>query len=388
MTLPSNDRLSDLAHELEELRAELTRVRGQEMDRRTGRRGHSANAWLAAPLIMVAWWTLSAQTPGPISPEIEKRLSALESLIRRGPGNSTQVTAPFDVIGSDGKAILRVGKDNSAGAVAIWRAPGRPGGNVTIRSDNGVVLGSIGTANAGNGVAFTADAKGNPRAQLSGQGAVIVFDEKADQVGGIVVSEGRGRVAVWKDGKRVAAMDVDAEHGNAGALTVMNPAGKVVATMSVDAQDPNAGALSVMNSAGKPVAGLIGGLKGGGAVAVANPGGVTLAEMSVADDGRGLFQVFGRGQRPIAVLTEAKEYPGGLLQISNTSLPVANLTVGKGGGGYWQLTNASGVPTVEAGTLPSGRGTVRAGPLYKCSPIQAATPVLAVGLPDCLLGGH
>jgi hypothetical protein len=387
MTLPSNDHLRDLAHELDQLRAELARLRGQQMERRTGRRG-PANAWLAAPLIIVASWALSAQTSGPISPEIEKRLSALENLIRRGAGNSTQVTAPFEVIGPDGKAILRVGKDNSAAAVAIWRAPGRPGGNVTIRSDNGVILGSMGTANAGHGVAFTADAKGNPRTQLNGEGAVLVFDEKTDQVGGIVVHEGRGRVAVWNNGNRVASMDVDGEHGNAGALNIMNPTGKVVATMSVAPQDGNAGALSVMNSAGLPVAGLIGGVKGGGAVAVGNSGGVTLAEMSVADDGRGLFQVFGRGNRPIAVLTEAKEYPGGLLQISNTSVPVANLTVGKGGGGYWQLTNASGVPTVEAGTLPSGRGSVRAGPLYKCSPIQAATPVLAVGLPDCLLGGR
>jgi hypothetical protein len=41
---------------------------------------------------------------------------------------------------------------------------------------------------------------------------------------------------------------------------------------------------------------------------------------------------------------------------------------------------------VEAGTLPNGRGSVRAGPNYLCSPAQPATPVMSFGIPDCLVG--
>ena len=76
---------------------------------------------------------------------------------------------------------------------------------------------------------------------------------------------------------------------------------------------------------------------------------------------------------------------GGLVQISNTSTPVANFTVGARSAGYLQLTDPSGVPTIEAETLPNGNGQVRAGPFYKCFPVQAATPVISIGLPDCIV---
>jgi hypothetical protein len=62
------------------------------------------------------------------------------------------------------------------------------------------------------------------------------------------------------------------------------------------------------------------------------------------------------GGRPLAVMTQATDRVGGLLQISNTSTPVANLTVGSAGAGYLQLADPSGGPTVEAGTLPNGNG--------------------------------
>jgi hypothetical protein len=108
--------------------------------------------------------------------------------------------------------------------------------------------------------------------------------------------------------------------------------------------------------------------------------------MSVSEDGRGLLQVFGPGNRPIAVLTQATDHPGGLLQISGDDGPVANVMAGAHGG-FFQLSNASGVPTVEAGTLTNGRGMVRVGPEYKCSPLKASTPVIGLpGFEDCLVG--
>jgi hypothetical protein len=377
----------ELTHQLNELRAELAEIRSQHMQPRGAGRLRSGNMLLAAPLIVVGSWVLSAQVSGGTSPDVEKRLSTLESLIRRGPGNTTQLTAPLNVIGADGKVVLQVtAGEPSAGAVAIWRAPGRPGGNVTIRSDNGTTLGALGTASAGHGVAFTSDAQGHPRTQLNGTGGVVLLDEKTNQIAGMVTSQGRGRVGVWNSGgTRVASLDVDADHGNSGAVTIMAPTGKAVATMGV-AKEGDAGALRVLNSAGTAVAGLIGGHNGGGAVVVANSAGVGLAQMSVSDDGRGLLQVF-RGGSPIAVLTEAKEYPGGLLQISDSKTgPVASVSAG-GHGGFFQLTNVSGVATVEAGTLESGRGMVRVGPQYKCNPIKASTPVIGVpGFEDCLVG--
>jgi hypothetical protein len=374
-------------------------------------RGRASYAWPAAALIVAGAWALSAQTPATIPPEIEARLSALEKRIRGGPGNSTQVTGPFDVLGPDGKAILRVGSGPPSGSrVHIGHIPGG-GGLLVIHSDNGSDVAGIGASTEGHGAVYASDARGKPRAQLNGTGGVVVFDEKTNQVAALLnKKEGGGRVGVWNGaGQRVAWLDVDVENGDAGALLVADPSGKVLgrlglypqggkdaalaimnpagAPVAVMRSSGETGALSVMNSSGKAVAGLLGSGTGGGTVAVATSNGANVAEMTVSDDGRGVVQVRLRGGgSPVAVLSQAPDRVGGLVQISNASTAVANVTVGSAGGGYFQLTDPSGNPTVEAGTLPNGRGTVRAGPNYLCSPAQPATPVMAFGIPDCLVG--
>ena len=50
---------------------------------------------------------------------------------------------------------------------------------------------------------------------------------------------------------------------------------------------------------------------------------------------------------------------------------------------WWQ----AGTTTVEAGTTTDGRGIVRVGPYFKCSPITPSTPVMAIpGWTDCIMG--
>ena len=403
--------------------------------------------------------------------ELTRRLAALELK----QGTPSRFTAPFTVMGKDGKPLLQVvdnvaqatwarvtiggsgtghsvlavssdGKPGGAGAVLAAEPDGR--GTLTIRNAKGEAIvraaesatgdghfavhdrGNRGLflvtpsfaaaswarvtvgAGAGNmsaimvsqdgklggaGVLISADAGTNPGnvAIRGGTGKALAL-MSANEGGMFVVRDAaeKTRIRVDRNGmnlygpseKAVITLEADANQANTGSVKLMNPSGKVIATMSAHPQDPNAGAVSIMNSAGTPVAGLTLS-SGGGAIVVANGSGMGLAEMSVSNDGRGLFQVFGPGQRPIAVLTQAKETGGGLLQISNNIGPVANLTVGGTGGGYLQLTNSSGTPTVDAGTLPSGAGMVRAGPTYKCSPIKAATPVIGIpGFEDCLVG--
>jgi len=453
MTLPSSDRLKDMARELEELRAELSEVRKQQTQGTARNRWRSRTGLLGVPLIMLVSWVWSAQASTPIPLEIEKRLNALESLIRKDKNNTVQMTAPLDVIGPNGKAVLHVneagitvtGSNGSlsviaGGDIAMFNAKGLEmvgiemdddGGEVAVRNKQGkkVVEMSSGGRD-GLGSVYLSDAKGENPQTIVGAGAVYLFNKKGTQVAGMeAIGEGGGEVAVWSGDKKVAVLGatvsgkeghghldlsnskggnetlivggsvllsdqkgtpvasigVEGEDSNAtGAVTVMNSNGKDIAKMSAN-KETNAGKLSIMNPEGKPVVGLIGGGKGGGAVAVANSASMPLAEMSVSVDGaRGMFQV-NKNQKPVAVLTEATERPGGLLQIYNLNGPVANLTA-REGGGYLQLTNASGLPTVEAGTLTSGAGTVRAGPFFKCSPFQASTPLLTYGLPDCLVG--
>jgi hypothetical protein len=84
-------------------------------------------------------------------------------------------------------------------------------------------------------------------------------------------------------------------------------------------------------------------------------------------------------------MTQAVEHVGGLLQIFNSGYPIANLTVGSAGAGYLQLADPSGNPMVEAGTLPEGVGTVRAGPTYQCLKATPSGPISLV--PNCIMGG-
>lgn len=459
MTVPSNDRLRELEHELKATQTELIEVRRQQKQHTIRRQWLLRTGMLGVALILIGSWTWSAQASNPIPPDIEKRLSALESLVRKGPGNTVQVTAPFDVMGPDGKAILRVGSGApTAGAVAIWSTPDKPG-RVAIRSDEGTALAELGFTKEGYGAVSAADDEGVIRAQVYGSGKVVVLNEDkkilaamgagkelaevlvvgrvavlsdngsirailnnsgqvivtnedqtpvakmeaTDKGSGRVVTlgevivvdekenklvglestkEGRGQVTVWHKKNKVAVMEVGAQE--AGVVSVLNSENKAVVKMSVD--QGQAGKLNIMNSAGNPVASMMGGEATGGLIVVANSSSVPLAQMSVSGDGRGLVQVIKKtGQNPVAVLTEAVERPGGLLQISNSNGPVANVTVGEGGGGYFQLSNTAGTPNIEAGSLPDGRGTIRTGPLYKCAP--TGTPLFrGGGLPDCLMG--
>jgi hypothetical protein len=59
---------------------------------------------------------------------------------------------------------------------------------------------------------------------------------------------------------------------------------------------------------------------------------------------------------------------------------VVNLFVGPQSAGQLLLRDANGAPTVEAGTLPTGDGVVRAGPAFGC------TPMPALRVPICIRG--
>ena len=147
----------------------------------------------------------------------------------------------------------------------------------------------------------------------------------------------------------------------------------------------NAGHLSVSNSKDQVVANVTGtGPNNGGAVTVGNGSGQGVANLTAGADGLGLVQVFQPGAGSVVVLTQDKA--GGQLQIKNASgIPVANLKTSGEGGGYWQLTDPGGNPVVEGGSA-EGRGIVRAGPFYTCTPAMGTALVGVAMLPDCIRG--
>lgn len=358
------------SEELAELRREVHRLRA-------GRR------WLAVPLLLLGTWTLSAQAPA-TSPDIEKRLSELEARVRRGAGNATQISAPFDVVDAGGKVILRVSdRPATTGAVAIYARSF--GGVVVVHSSSGKSVMGMGADDGGAGTLWATDVQGTPRAEIHGSGGIVLRDRSGIQIAGMTDHDGRGRLGIWSTDKTVAEL-TSAADGGAGELRIMDGSGATTLAELTAGSGGDIGELRVMNG-GKPTAAVLGGVRGSGAVLVGNAAGKTYAEMSVSDDQRGLFQVFGEAGTPVAVMTQRQRGAGGLLQISSPKgTPVTALTTGSSGAGYLQLTDPAGTPTIELGTLPSGAGMVRAGPLYKCAPIHAATPGMGFGLPDCIVG--
>ena len=273
--------------------------------------------------------------------------------------------------GAGGMSALMVSQDGrvGGGGVVITAEPGTNPGSVAVRSNAGKTLSAL-SGNEG-GVLVVRDAAEKDRVRVDQKGVLVTVNE----VGGAISLMGSTGTALARIGLHPEGKDA--------ALMVMNAAGTPVGVMRAAGES---GALSVMNGAGKAVAGLLGGGAAGGTVAVATSAGATMARMTVTDDGRGLFQVQARnGGGPIAVLTQNVERAGGLLQIYNSGASVANLTVGSAGAGYLQLSDASGNPTVEAGTLTDGNGTVRAGPNYQCLPVTLSGPISFV--PNCIMGG-
>lgn len=344
----------------------------------------SSVRWLGVPLLLLGAWTLSAQSSP--SADVERRVADLEARLIKGPGGATQIRGPFHVLDRSGRTLLLVTDGAATGGEVVIRHREGAGASLTFWR-SGQAIAGVGSASGGYGAVFVSDASGTPRAQLLGLGAVMIRDAQAEQAAGIVATDdGRGRVGVWRGDHRVVTLEEDAETRGAGALTFQNGQ-TATAYLGVDGQR-GGGALRLWNGAGVVTTALLGDEGGGGAVLVGTPAGRTVAQMS-ASEAVGMFQVFNQENQSVAVLSQHGPSAGGVLQIKAAlGTPVASITTGGTGGGYFQLNDAAGTTTVEAGTLPSGVGMVRVGPIYKCVPVQAATPVLSVGLPDCIMGGR
>jgi hypothetical protein len=124
--------------------------------------------------------------------------------------------------------------------------------------------------------------------------------------------------------------------------------------------------------------------KGEQRLAVSDKGKVR-ASLSVSS-GAGHLAVLNAKDLVVANVTGKGTADGGAVTVGNGSgKGVANLKASTEGGGFWQLTDPSGNPVVEAGAESDGRGLVRAGPYYQCSPAMGTALVGVAMLPDCIL---
>jgi len=409
MEHPIHDRVAHLTEELERVRREL----------------RSAKLMTVVPLLLLGTWVLSAGAPAS-QDDLEQRVSELEARLLKGPGTTTRIQAPFEVVGPGGNVILQVSQafpTVSNGVGIFWQ--GKDGGVTVSRSGHDIA--GMGTSEDGEGgLLFIGDQYGVPRAEVRGAGGVSVLNGSGQAVASMVAMDegpGDGRLAVLQGDKVLASLEGS---DDGGMLDISNLKGKSVAQLGVDDDngyiatlDPKgraevelgvsdkgearlavshkgkvratlglstaAGHLSVSNTKDLVVANVTGnGTNNGGAVTVGNGSGKGVANLTAGADGSGLVQVFQPGAGSVAVLTQDKS--GGLLQIKNGSgTPVANLKASAEGGGYWQLSDPGGNPMVEGGSA-DGRGIVRAGPYYTCTPAMGTALVGVAMLPDCIRG--
>jgi len=420
-----DDRIAHLTEELARVRRELSRLQQANPLGRPPGLLRSGRLLTGVPLLLLGAWVLSAGAPAG-QDDLEQRVSELEARLLKGPGGTTRIQAPFEVVGPGGNVMLQVSQSlpTVSNGVGIF-AQGKLGGIVV--SHGGHDIAGMGTSEDGDGgVLYIGDQYGVPRAEarattgvsvLNGAGDVVasmvaldeapfggrfalmrgkemiasleeddegalldISDEKGTSVAQMGIEEGNGYVATM-DEKGYSEVEMGVTDNGEPQLSVRQK-GKVRASLRLSA---GAGHLALSNAKNVVVANVTGtGPQNGGAVIVGNGSGQGVANLTGGADGSGLVQVFQPGGKPIAVLTGDKL--GGLLQLRNESgTPVASFKAAEGGGGYWQLTDPDGNPVVEAGQH-EGRGIVRAGPYYKCSPAAGTAVVGVAMLPDCIRG--
>ena len=173
--------------------------------------------------------------------ELTKRLAALEQDVQKREKNAqpnegtrtvvqtaARVTAPFEVVGRNGKVILRVAEkvSSTTGNGAAVTIGAGDGGNYAVRvhKNGGTFVAGVGQSRDGHGLVVVMDQQGNMVANMSaGNRSVSVFDGE-HAAASLALEEKGGTVAVYQEGQPVAYL-TRSSHGNGGNLTLADGSG-------------------------------------------------------------------------------------------------------------------------------------------------------------------
>ena len=366
--------------------------------------------------------------------DLIKRVTALEEQLAalKGGKATLRLKAPFQIVDAAGDPILQVLDGASAksaveSGVVIASDPGSGVEGMAIYNGAGQRAVLIGATEKGGGVGLN-DEQGKTRLTMNGQGRLEVSGKDGnsfltvaedvskedaniriggDEAGFVVqVGDGNGVASLGTGDEGVAELSlVDGENrervgmASEGTLQISDATGRDILVVAAEVGGDSAGVqigggksggvVRVADAAGKPAAGILGDKR---AVVVANSSGKVVAEMLAGSASEGLFQAWGDGKIPVAVLGEAPGKASGIVQISNGNTVVSSMLAGESGAGRLQLNDASGTPMVEAGVTTAGKGLVRVGPKYRCGSntgvaLGALGPVANAMLPpDCIVG--
>lgn len=294
------------------------------------------------PALAYAGWTMAA---GEVT---------LDDLIKRSPGGTIQIAAPFEVIGSDGRAILGVSESPGSAAVSVSLTNGA--GLVSTRSASGAHTAAMGMNTNGYGTVFAYDGSGKPRAFLQGSGAVFVQNEKSEQVALLGSIDGKGAVGVWAGGQRVIAMTESSE--GAGALTVYDKGHQEISLLT----QSDGQAVLNLKSNGNPAVTLQTGTGGDGQII-----------LSDAQAAGTLFLLGGSAGKKGTISLRESGYEVGMLGINETGSGELDLNTSTGNpalvaegssvsrpghGGVLLVYNSSAEVVASVGATEEGNGLV------------------------------
>ncbi len=327
------------------------------------------------------------------------------------PGQTPEVVRAkrFDVVGEDGKTLVRLGsrsgEGGQSGRLRIYGANGKEsvivgsndlGGAVLVMNDDEREVVSMRSDQKGGSVGVMHD-DGRTAAILGvnpeGIPGLFVINSKEQVVVYLVADKGDyGRLAISnKEGKAVAFLRGSAPTG-AGVLDIHNGKGQSVATISANSQnggfftidaDERAvvqledrmgiGRLSILTRDGKEVA-LVGRSENGGIVYVANNDGGEVVGLAVQKDGSGACEVKNSQGESTAVLATDATGDGAVIIRTSSGKEVGTFTVSDEGGGILNVLDSQGHRVIVIAS-----GAAEGMPLIQCLN-NRGTPVAFIGV--------
>ncbi len=144
---------------------------------------------------------------------------------------ASRVRAPFDVVGKDGKVILRVtdsvARASSGGARVTIASSTTSGFGVRIYNGSDQLVGGLVEASGGGGVLAVMDAAGQLAGNMNGAARnVSVFGPAGDALAGMVAEQRGGTVAVYNGGKPIAYLTQSSSGVGGNVTTLQNNGGQ------------------------------------------------------------------------------------------------------------------------------------------------------------------
>src|SRR6478752_6031913 len=196
MNPPGHDHIAYLTDELERVQRELAQFRRR------------SRLQTAVPTLLLGTWVVTAGAPA--QDDLEQRVSALEARLLKGPGTTTRIQAPFEVVGAGGNVILQVSQSMptvSNGVGIFWQ--GKDGGVIVDKGWHDIA--GMGTSEDGKGgLVMVLDQYGIPRTEVRAADGVNVLDGSAEVVASMYAADETqsvGRFAIMRGKQMIASLE-------------------------------------------------------------------------------------------------------------------------------------------------------------------------------------